>query len=59
MEYNTKVYEIVDKEDNVLYVVLKHEDFISLGLGDIDLDYFCYQQLTKEEFIFDLKNNKL
>ena len=59
MEDNKKVYEIVDKEDNVLYVVLKREDFFELSNGHIDFDDLCYQQSTKEEFIFDLKNNKL
>ena len=59
MEDNKKVYEIVDKEDNVLYVVLKREDFFELSNGHIDFDDLYYQQSTKEEFIFDLKNNKL
>jgi hypothetical protein len=53
------VYEIVDNQEKVLYVVLKYEDFLNLKKNYIDFEELTYQQLTKEEFIFDLKNNKL
>lgn len=51
---------IVDKDDKIIYYIIKYEesktdDFMS----DFTYNLESIDKLTKEEFIFDLKNNKL